>query len=362
MRCKLALCAAPSFGYEQRVDSLDHAGSAAAVRRAVAIGNFDGVHLGHQAVLRDVAADAARRGLEPAVLTFAPHPLGVLGRPVPPTLTAFDRKLSLIRRAAPAITPFVRRFDLAFAEQSPEDFAEDTLVAALGAEVVVVGKNFRFGHDRRGDFAELTRLGERLGFEARSHDLIGDDHGAWSSSRVRAAVARGDLDDAARMLGRPHALSGVVVEGDKRGRTIGFPTCNVAGIVEALPPLGVYAVLVDREPPLAADLDPESSGRADLTAEPARPAGKALAKGVANIGVRPTVRAGERPSVEVHLFDINEDLYGARLRVHLVSRLRAEQRFAGLDALKAQIARDAEAARAALAGLAPDPAAAGAYR
>jgi riboflavin kinase/FMN adenylyltransferase len=325
----------------------------------VAIGNFDGVHRGHQALLGDVAADAAARGTEPAVLTFAPHPLAVLGRPVPPVLTALARKLELVRRCAPAITPFVRRFDLAFAAQSPEAFVVETLVQRLRAEVVVVGQNFRFGKDRAGDFAELGRLGARHGFETRSHVIVGDAGGPWSSSRVREAITRGDLDDAARILGRPHTLSGVVVEGDRRGRTLGFPTCNLAGVAEALPPFGVYAVLVDVE--VESPLDPAALD--ELAPMPAAAPAALLARGVANIGVRPTVHAGEaRPSVEVHLFDTSADLYGARLRVHLVARLRAEQRFAGLDALKDQIARDAAAARERLAELAPDPAAGGAWR
>jgi riboflavin kinase/FMN adenylyltransferase len=326
----------------------------------VAIGNFDGVHRGHQAVLASVAADARRLDLAPALLTFSPHPRAVLGRPVPPLLTAMDRKLELVRRVDPAIEIYVRRFDLAFASRSPVEFVAETLVRALAARVVVVGQNFRFGKQRSGDFAALARLGREHGFETRSHDLVGDAGEPWSSSRVRDAIARGDLDDAERMLGRPHMLSGVVVQGDRRGRTIGFPTCNLAGVDEALPPFGVYAVLVDREQGHGegAAVSADELRRAD----PGPPA-FALAKGVANIGVRPTVAGGDaKPSVEVHLFDINEDLYGARLRVHLVARLRAEQRFAGLDALKAQIARDAEAARARLDGLEPDPRAGGAYR
>ena len=330
-------------------------------RRVVAIGNFDGVHLGHQTVLHDVAEDAARRGLHAAVLTFAPHPLGVLGRPPPPTLTALDRKAELVRRVAPSITPFVRRFDRGFAAKDPEAFVVEVLVGELAAEVVVVGKNFRFGRDRRGDFTELSRLGEALGFETRSHELSGDEAGPWSSSRVRDAIARGDLEDAARMLGRPHLLAGLVVEGDRRGRTLGFPTANVTAIHEALPPFGVYAVLVDRAP----DGDPEALPEVDLAAlpEPTRGPSRALAMGVANIGVRPTIDPGEtRPSVEVNLFDVDEDLYGARLRVHLVARLRAEQRFAGLAALKEQIAKDAAEARARLAGITPDPRAGGAWR
>ncbi|APR86038.1 Riboflavin kinase [Minicystis rosea] len=341
------------------MDSSEHVASARAPRRVVAIGNFDGVHLGHQAVLRDVAEDAARRGSEPAVLTFAPHPLAVLGRPVPPALTSLGRKLELVRRTAPAIVPFVQRFDLAFAAQDPESFVVETLVKKLAADVVVVGKNFRFGQHRRGDFAELTRLGKAHGFATRSHELVGDEGGAWSSTRIREAIARGELGEATRMLGRPHMIAGLVVEGDRRGRTIGFPTCNLAGVGEALPPFGVYAVLVDREPPV----DTVPAELPELLAASASSGATALAKGVANIGVRPTVKDGEtKPSVEVHLFDTNADLYGARLRVHLVSRLRPEQRFAGLDALKAQIARDAEAARAELAGLVPEPAAFGAFR
>jgi riboflavin kinase/FMN adenylyltransferase len=218
------------------------------------------------------------------------------------------------------------------------------LLDQLAARVVLVGANFRFGHGRAGDFTTLGRLGEALGFETRSHPLVGDAEGPWSSTRIRAAIARGDLESAADMLSRPHMLSGVVVEGDKRGRTIGFPTCNLHEIEEALPPFGVYATLVDRVAP---------SGRAI-----------ALARGVANLGVRPTVAGSElaRSSLEVHLFDVDGDLYGARLRVHLIRRLRAEQRFSGLDALKAQIARDAEAARALLAPLREDPRAGGAFR
>jgi riboflavin kinase/FMN adenylyltransferase len=327
-------------------------------RKVIAIGNFDGVHRGHQAMLASVVEDARRRALRPAVLTFSPHPRAVLGRPVPPRLTTLDRKIELVCRVDRAISLFVQRFTLAFAALSPEEFAREMLVRSLGAQVVVVGPNFRFGKDRAGDFDELTRIGASLGFEARSHELIGDEGGSWSSSRVRAAIASGDLGLATRMLGRPHMLSGVVVEGDRRGRTLGFPTCNLAEVEEELPPFGVYAVLVDREsarPPwaLPAGMEEVRPG----------PSAFALAAGVANIGVRPTVKSGgAAPSVEVHLFDTDADLYGSRLRVHLVARLRGEQRFSGLDALKEQIARDAADARARLSGLTPDTAAGGAWR
>jgi riboflavin kinase/FMN adenylyltransferase len=300
--------------------------------RIVVIGNFDGVHLGHQRVLRAAADEAAARGLGAAMLTFSPHPARVIGREPPATLTRLARKLELARRVAPSIEPIVQRFDAAFAAQSPRAFADAVLARDLGAAVVVVGKNFRFGKDRAGDFDELARLGAELGFETTSHDLLADERGRLSSTRARRAIAAGDLDDAARVLGRPHMIEGLVARGDQRGRTIGFPTANLADVEEALPANGVYAVLVDRV------------DGARVTA---------LAKGVANVGVRPTVGQQPRPSVEVNLFDFDGDLYGAELRVHVALRLRDEQRFAGLEALKAQIALDAAAARAALGSAAP---------
>ena len=309
--------------------------------RIVAIGNFDGVHRGHQAVLADAIRDAEARGLVACALTFTPHPAEALGRMAPPKLTTLARKIELFHRVAPTVEPVVERFDRAFSEQTPAEFAERVLAQRLHARVVVVGHNFRFGRAREGDFAALSRLGARLGFETRSQTLLGDARGPWSSTRVREALARGALDEANAMLGRPHMVSGTVIQGDQRGRTIGFPTCNLGGVEEALPAFGVYAVLVDRE----------EDGRTS-----------SLARGVANIGVRPTVKVGEaRPSVEVHLFDLEADLYGARLRVHLIERLRPEQKFAGIEALKAQIARDADDARARLAPLVADPAAEGAW-
>jgi riboflavin kinase/FMN adenylyltransferase len=307
----------------------------------VVIGNFDGVHRGHQAVLAGAAEEARAEGLEPVVLTFDPHPAEVLGHRAPALLTTMERKRELCARISPAIRLAVRTFDRALAAQGPEEFVRDVLSGELGARVVVVGDNFRFGRGRAGDLGTLSALGAVHGFRARSHELVGDAAGPWSSTRVRAAIAAGDLAEARRLLGRPHMLSGVVARGDQRGRTLGFPTCNLPRPPEALPPFGVYAVLVDR-------VDEGGSARA-------------LATGVANVGVRPTVRDGEAPSVEVHLFDRDDDLYGASLRVHLVARLRAERRFAGLDELGAQIAADAAAARIALAGARPDPAAGGAF-
>ena len=281
--------------------------------RAIAIGNFDGVHRGHQHVLGDA---------KDAVLTFDPHPAVALGRVAPSVLTALPRKIELLERAGVGEV-VVQRFDDAFAAWSPERFVADLLVRQMNATVVVVGHNFRFGHKRAGDLATLERLGKEHGFVVRPFDLCGDEVGPFSSTRVRDAIGRGDMGDATRVLGRPHAFSGVVAKGDQRGRTIGFPTANVEDVAELVPAAGVYAVVVDR-------IDHFT---------------KAAGRGVMNVGVRPTVHDAGRRTQEVHLFDFDEDLYGAKLRVHVVSRIREERKFASIDELRAQIAADAGAAR-----------------
>jgi riboflavin kinase/FMN adenylyltransferase len=289
-------------------------------------------------VIAEVAREAHRLGLAPLVLTVNPHPTQVLGRAKLPTLTTLERKVELIRRIDPRVRVVVEPFTLELARKTPEEFARELIVDRLGARAVIVGENFRFGHRRAGDLNTLHQLGQRFGFEARALPLTGDDHGGFSSSRVRDALARGDLPEVERVLGRPHSLSGKVVRGNERGRTIGVPTANLAEIDEAQPPYGVYACLVDELGERSAQL---------------------LATGVANIGVRPTVDAGF--SVEVHLFDFDRDLYGARLRIHLVRRLREERKFADLPALKQQIELDVRAAHEALADRRPDPAARGAW-
>lgn len=304
----------------------------------VAIGNFDGVHRGHQAVLAQAAGLAASQKLALRVLTFDPHPAVVVGRGALPALTILERKLDLLCRARPELTVVVEPFTQQLAQTSPEDFVTGLLVNQLAARGVLVGENFRFGRGRGGDFAQLARLGEAHGFRALAATLERDERGPISSTRIRGALSDGDLDEVTHLLGRPHALGGVVVAGQGRGRSIGFPTANLVDIGEALPPHGVYAVLVD-----------------------ARVGGvfRALAAGVANYGVRPTLGAG--PSFEVHLFDLERDLYGAALRVHLLGRLREERKFSGVDELRAQIARDIAAARGMVTGRKPDPSALGAW-
>jgi riboflavin kinase / FMN adenylyltransferase len=308
----------------------------------VAIGNFDGVHRGHQAVLAQALAAARSEGVMPIVLTFDPHPAVVLGRGSMPALTSFERKLELLCRQGPELGVVIEEFTPALAKTEPADFVAQLLVQKLGARLVLVGEDFRFGRGRAGDFALLEQLGRQHGFRALAATLERDARGPISSTRIRGALADGDLNEVTRLLGRPHALSGVVVQGQGRGRTIGVPTANLGDMAEALPPHGVYAVLVDQK-------REEASGTAY----------RALGGGVANFGVRPTLNAG--PSFEVHLLDFDQDLYGQSLRVHLVSRLREERKFAGIDELRAQIGRDIEAGRTIVAACKPDPSARGAW-
>ncbi len=291
------------------------------------VGNFDGVHLGHQAVLLEAVDRAHASGLVAAVLTFDPHPAQVVGRGAPALLTTIERRAELVG-ALGVERMYVREFDAAFAGWPPDRFAHDLVARELLARVVVVGDNFRFGAKRAGDLALLRALGADLGFDVRVHSVASDAHGRYSSTRARQAVVGGDLEEVRRVLGRPHALTGLVTHGNERGRTIGFPTANLVQPPELLPPKGVYAVNVERYDERKRAFTP-------------------LALGVTNIGVRPTV-GGAGLSVEAFLLDFSGDLYGARLRLHLVARLRDEKKFGSLDELKVQIAHDVTAARAAL--------------
>jgi riboflavin kinase / FMN adenylyltransferase len=322
----------------QRVDGAARLGAAPG-STLVTIGNFDGVHRGHRSVLESGLAEARARGLSPLVLTFHPHPSEVLGQGVPPLLTTLARKVELLGRLSPELRIVVEPFTIELAQRTPRQFAEGLLARELGAKLVVVGDNFKFGHARAGNAASLGELGRELGFEARAQALIHDASGVISSTRIRELVGAGDVRQAESLLGRPHALSGTVVVGEGVARKLGVPSANLGSIPELLPARGVYAVLVDVL---------EGDGF------------RALGLGVTNIGIRPTLGQGEL-RVETHVLDLERDLYGKTLRVHVVERLRDELRFPDITALKAQLAADVAAARTRLDGRQPDPAAGGAW-
>ncbi len=301
---------------------------------AVAIGNFDGVHLGHRALFELARAKAAAAGGPAAALTFDPHPVRVL-RPglLPPCLTPLPRKLELMA-ACGLDAAVVQRFDRGYAATTAEEFVERDLVGALGAAEVVVGHDFTAGHGRtRVDGLRPLLAGHGVGLGVV--EPVTSDGLVVSSTKIRELLLEGNVPAAAELLARPHDVDGVVVRGDGRGRALGFPTANLS--TEAmLPAGGVYAVRV------------LLGGRR----EPGTPlAGARALGGVCNVGVKPTVRDDGAPLAEVHLFGHGgEELYGERIRVAFVARLREERRFPSLDALRDQISRDAEAARALLAG------------
>ena len=287
-------------------------------------GNFDGVHLGHRALIARARSHADRHGLLVRPLTFDPHPAAILAPQRALTvLTTQGRRAELLEQAG-ADSVIVQPFDQAFAALSPQAFLRS--LVDQGARALVVGPDFRFGKNRAGDVELLKAFGAREDLEVMIEPPVVVDQTRVSSSEVRTALAAGALDRVAQLLGRVHDVSGEVVKGHQRGRQLGFPTANLDSESVLHPGDGVYAVVARR-------LDGPRS----------------LLQGVANIGVRPTFDAGR--SVEAHLFDFDGDLYGTRLRVGFVARLRGEQRFDSLTELKTQIDRDCQAARDALKSL-----------
>jgi riboflavin kinase/FMN adenylyltransferase len=291
----------------------------------VAIGNFDGVHRGHAHIFAQ--ARALARGLdgEAVVLTFDPHPAKVLAPAfAPPLITPLGRKLGLIAESG-VDTVVVEPFDRAFADKSADEFARDVLAAGLGARHVVVGYDFTFGKKRSGNVEKLQALGRDLGFAVTVVPPVSVDGLVCSSTKVREFVLEGRVDGAALLLGRDPEVEGEVVRGAGRGRTIGVPTANVQPETELLPKNGVYAGWGERV----------SDGKRWSAA--------------INVGTNPTFVSGHGISVEAHLLDCDEDLYGQRLRIGLRQRLRDEERFASREALVAQISSDIEQTRAIMA-------------
>jgi len=288
---------------------------------AVALGVFDGIHRGHRAILGTAVTRARTDALEAVACTFDRHPLETLepGR-APLPIATLDERLALIAATGIDAT-VVLEFDRALASMEPEAFVKDVLLERLHARAIIVGFNHRFGRAARGNTALLADLARPLGFQTHVVPPLAIDGVTVSSSEVRSALGRGDVEQAARFLGRPYDVPGSVVRGAERGRALGFPTANLAPDRPVLVSPGVYACRLD--------------------------AGQGERGAVTNVGVRPTF--GESTvAVETHVLDFAGDLYGRRVRVIFIARLRDERRFPSVDALREQIARDVQAARARL--------------
>ena len=293
----------------------------------VTIGNFDGVHLGHQHMLEAVLDEASRRTLRSVVVTFEPTPRELFApESAPARLMTMGDKYQAFA-ALGLDCHVVQRFTRELAALSPDEFITRLLVGGLGARVIVVGHDFRFGRNRAGDVAVLQAAGQRYGFETREVDALFQGDTRISSTAVRAALAAGDFARAAALLGRPFTMNGRVVHGERLGRTLGFPTINLRPRRQVLPLHGIFAVRV-------------SAGRAGAGSLRDHP-------GVASLGSRPTV-GGHGHLLEVHLFDFQGNLYGRRVSVEFVARLRDEEHFDDLAAMTRQMHRDADRARAVL--------------
>ncbi len=283
------------------------------------IGNFDGVHLGHQAVLTQLAMKGDTLKLPAVVITFEPQPFEYfVPEKAPARLTRFREKVEALR--CYSIQKLcVLRFNQQLAEMSAELFIQKLLVEGLNVKYLVVGDDFRFGCERKGDFALLQQAGRQYGFQVVNMHTFAIDQDRVSSTRIRNALSSGDLLLAEKLLGRPYRMSGRVAHGDKRGRKMGFPTANIHLHRHKIPLTGVFAVQlfgIDEEP----------------------------VNGVANIGIRPTI-GGNKALLEVHLFDFKREIYGEHVQVFFLHKIRDEQRFESLDQLISQIHKDAEQAR-----------------
>ncbi len=307
-----------------------HGAARAGLPVALTIGNFDGVHKGHRAMLERVIGEARLRGLQSCVLTFEPHPREFFERlrrtssqapgPAPTRLSSLREKLELIGESGIGRT-HLERFSARFAALSPQEFAERVLGDVLQARWVLVGEDFRFGARRAGDVEALRGFGARFGFELATMPPVLHERLRVSSGAIRQALAEGRLADSEALLGRPYSISGRVVHGDKLGRTLGFSTANIQMKHNRPPLTGVFAVRLH-----GAGLQP--------------------LPGVASLGVRPTVKSQGHAVLEVHLFDFSGELYGRHVRVDFLHKLREEEKYPDLETLRLQIARDCDAARA----------------
>ncbi|MGC1454170.1 MAG: bifunctional riboflavin kinase/FAD synthetase [Nitrospirota bacterium] len=285
------------------------------------LGNFDGVHLGHQAIFRKVIDRAREIGGTSVVFTFEPHPLKVLApERSPRMLNTFHGKMKLFAAAGIDIV-ICANFTRTFAEQHPEDFARDVLHTQIGVREVYVGYDYAFGKGREGSIESLKEAGRTFGFGVGIVEAVQVNNVVVSSSIIRDLISNGNMEQATELLGRRYSIEGEVVHVSHRGQTLGFPTANLKIVNELMPAYGVYAVLAQVE--------------------------NKTIKGVASIGIRPTFDAGP-VSIEVYLFEFHEGLYGKQIEVSFVKRLRGEKKFPNADALVAQIRKDVRDAQAAL--------------
>lgn len=291
---------------------------------ALTIGNFDGVHLGHQAMLTRLKNTASQLELPACVMTFEPHPREFFAPDqAPARLTSLREKLELLAKSSISAT-IVYRFNYDFAKISAETFITHILVNGFSVRWVLVGDDFRFGARRAGDFAMLKAYSTKYGFQVEKMPSFAINDQRVSSTSIREALTDGDLNKAGQLLGRAYSLSGRVVDGDKLGKKLGFPTANIQ-LKHNKPPLsGIFVVEV-------------------LGAIESSPAKKI--QGVASLGVRPTVHKNGKPVLEVHLFDFNQEIYGRHLRVDFLHKLRDEETYSDLATLTLQIAQDVENAK-----------------
>lgn len=283
------------------------------------LGIFDGVHLGHQKIIRRVIERAGQIGGKSCVVTFDPHPREVLvPETAPDLLTATQKKARLIEALGVDALCLIR-FTQEFAEIEAREFVKDFLIDALRMKVIIEGYDWRFGKGRKGDVRLLQKMSEEDGFEVEQMSGVELDGQVVSSTRIRELVLRGDLEAAARCLGRRYSITGDIVEGSRLGREMGFPTANIEPHHEAVPPNGIYAVWAD----VAGTRKP----------------------GTLNIGYRPTVSKEMKRTVEVHIMDFYRDIYNEEIEITFIEKLRDEQKFPSIDALSAQIKKDVEKAR-----------------
>ncbi|MEW6109761.1 MAG: bifunctional riboflavin kinase/FAD synthetase [Nitrospirota bacterium] len=292
-------------------------------KSVITLGNFDGLHLGHQELIKMVIKRAKEIGALSLVVTFRPHPLKILApEKCPPLISIYEEKIRLFEKLG--IDALVKiPFTLDFSSMTPRDFVKNILCDLLGAKEIFVGYNYRFGKGREGNIKKLKELGEEFGFSVIEVEQISLNGVVISSTKIRQLLKNGEVEQAAGFLGRDYAITGIVVKGDGRGKGLGFPTANIASKHAIIPSDGVYAVRL-----FARDK---------------------YYNGVANIGMRPTFDKKEL-AVEVHVFDFNEDLYGEEITVYFIKKIREEKKFLNAEALIRQIKSDIGVAKEILAG------------